>query len=78
MQGEREAAGGILLLHKIYMYLQMTQPLAAHLAPLFNESDRVCWSSGLSIPSTYNDTYPESRSALQDLLINYDGDADAG
>ena len=77
MQGEREAAGGTLLLHKIHMYLQMTQPLAAHWPPLFNDSVRVCWSPSLFIPSTYNDTRPKSRSTLQDLLNKDDGDANA-
>ena len=76
MQGEREAAGGTLLLHKIHMYLQMTQPLAAHWPPLFNDSVRV-WSLSQSISSTYNDTRPKSRSTFRDLLNREHGDANA-
>ena len=75
MQGEREAAGGTLLLHNSHMYLQMTQPLAAQWPHLFNDSARVCGSPGVPIRSTYNDTRPKSRTKLQDLLIKDDGDA---
>ena len=75
MQGECEAAGGTLLLHNSHMYLQMTQPLAAHWPQIFHGSVRVARSPGVSIPSTYNDTRPKSRSTLLDLSNKDDGDA---
>lgn len=75
MQGECEAAGGTPLLHNRHMYLQMTQPLAAQWPHLFNDSVRVSGSPGVSIPSTYNDTRPKSRTTHQDLLNKDDGNA---
>ena len=75
MQGEREAAGGTLLLHKSHMYLQMTQPLAAQWPHLFNDCLRVSRSRGVSIPSTYDDTRSKFRSTHQDLMNKDHGDA---